>query len=557
MHYDHGNGVAVADVDGDGLPDILFVNQVGANELWRNLGGGRFEDITDKAGIDGSDRISVAASFADIDNDGDPDLYISAVRQGNQMFENIGDGKFKNITDSSGLGHKGHSSGAVFFDYDRDGLLDLYLTNVGQYTNDVLRLGNHEGTEYTFYDGMIDAFSGHRIESRNEYNRLYRNLGNNLFADVTNIIEDAQPSWSGDASIIDVNDDGWMDIYVLNMQGHDEYYENRNGESFVRKSRAVFPKTSWGATGIKVFDWNNDGDMDIYITDMHSDMSQKVGPQPAQEKAKSDIQWDEEYLLSGGKSIYGNTFFDNDGSGKFTEVSDVIGAELYWPWGVSVGDLNADGFQDIFVTAGRNFPFRYQTNSVLINEQGKKLAPAEFILGVEPRKGRLTARPWFGLDCANPRQRFHGLCKDADGMLMEVWGALGSRSSVIFDLDEDGDLDIVTNEFNSEPMVLISDLAQRDAPPNFLKIELAGSRSNAQGIGAIVTVIAGGNRYTQMMDGKSGYLAQSAMPLFFGLGDTTRVDGIEVRWPSGERQKLGGLNANVQIRISEPTADAD
>ena len=133
-HYDHGNGIAVADVDGDGRQDILFVSQVGGNELWRNLGGGKFENITDRAGVALAERIKVTASFADIDNDGDADLYVTTVRDGNVLLENDGHGNFRDITEGSGLGYVGHSSGAVFFDYDRDGLLDLFLVNVGIYT---------------------------------------------------------------------------------------------------------------------------------------------------------------------------------------------------------------------------------------------------------------------------------------------------------------------------------------------------------------------------------------------------------------------------------------
>ena len=551
VHYDHGNGVAVADVDSDGLHDILFLNQVGANELWRNIGGGRFVDITGDSGIAATDRVSVAASFADIDNDGDADLYITTVREGNLLFENDGKGRFTNITGDSGLGYKGHSSGAVFFDYNRDGLLDLYLTNVGQYTSTDLREGNHEGIRYTFYDGLVDAFSGHRMPERNEMSRLYRNDGDNRFSDVTEIMEDAAPSWSGDASIIDVNGDGWPDLYVLNMQGHDEYYENESGKRFVRRSRSVFPKTSWGAMGIKVFDWNNDGDLDIYITDMHSDMSQIE--EPTNEHRKADMQWDEDHLMSGGNSIFGNTFFDNTGKGRFREISDNIGVENFWPWGLSVGDLNADGFQDIFVTASMNYPFRYQTNSVLINERGKTYRAAEFLLGVEPRRGGRTARPWFGLDCTSIAFQWHGLCREAGPVVLEVWGALGSRSSVIFDLDNDGDLDIVTNESNSEPLVLVSDLADNEeSAVNAIEIDLEGTESNRQGIGARVVVVAGELELTQVMDGKSGYLSQSDLPLYFGLGEQETVDAITITWPSGTVQKLGSTEANQRLVVREP-----
>ena len=130
-HYDHGNGLAIADVDGDGLLDIYFVNQVGGNQLWKNVGGGKFQDITAAAGVAVPGKVGVSASFADIDNDGDADLYVTTVRGGNMLFENDGHGRFRDISAASGLGYVGHSSAAVFFDYDRDGRLDLFLVNVG------------------------------------------------------------------------------------------------------------------------------------------------------------------------------------------------------------------------------------------------------------------------------------------------------------------------------------------------------------------------------------------------------------------------------------------
>src|SRR5437867_3178724 len=131
VHYDHGNGMAVADVDGDGRLDIYFVNQIGGNQLWRNLGHGKFENITAAAGVGLEDKICVTASFADIDNDGLPDLFVTTVRMGNFLFKNLGHGRFKDITQESGLGGTParHSSGAVFFDFNNDGLLDLFITN--------------------------------------------------------------------------------------------------------------------------------------------------------------------------------------------------------------------------------------------------------------------------------------------------------------------------------------------------------------------------------------------------------------------------------------------
>ena len=539
VHYDHGNGVAVADVDGDGLEDLYFSNQAGSNALWRNLGGGRFEDMTEAAGVGVSDRIGVTASFADIDNDGDPDLYVTTVRGGNVLFENVESGRFRDISSASGLDYVGHSSSAVFFDYNRDGRLDLFLANVGQYTTE--QIG---GDGYEYFVGFADdAFSGHLFPERTEQSILFRNEGGNRFVDVSAETGLQDSRWSGDASPVDVNDDGWTDLYVLSMQGDDGYYENVGGERFVERGRDIFPRTSWGAMGIEVFDFNNDGRLDIYITDMHSDMSEDIGP--TAEKLKANMVWDESIVGDGTTSIWGNSFFLNLGAGQFREVSDEIGAENYWPWGPSAGDLNADGYEDVFVASSMNFPFRYGVNSVFLNNGGVRFLDAEFLLGVEPRQGGLTV-PWFELGSGDRLPSFTGTPQD-----VTVRAARGSRSAVIVDLDHDGDLDIVTNEFNAAPMVLVSDLSEQRRI-NYVNVKLAGTTSNRSGLGAVVTLTAGGRTYVKLHDGKSGYLSQSLYPLYFGLGDSDTVDQVQVRWPSGTVQTVAGpITGNALLEVTE------
>jgi enediyne biosynthesis protein E4 len=542
VHYDHGNGIAAADVDGDGLPDIYFVNQLGGNELWKNLGGGRFRNITKEAGVALADRVSVTASFADIDNDGDEDLFVTTVRGGNVLFENDGHGHFKDISREAGVDYTGHSSGAVFFDYDKDGLLDLFVCNVGRYTE------NRKGRGGA-YVGLPDAFSGHLHPDRSETSILYRNMGGKRFRDVSGEVL-RHAAWSGDASVADLNGDGWPDLYVLNMQGDDHYYENQKGEKFVEKTASSFPKTPWGTMGIKFFDYDNDGKPDLLLTDMHSDMSEEIGPD--REKLKSRMQWTDDFLQGGANNIFGNALFHNAGEGRFEEVSDRMGVENYWPWGPSVGDLNADGWDDIFIASSMNFPFRYGINSLLLNDRGEKFADSEFLLGIEPRKGERTHTDWFEVDCGaatdDEKRRF---CKGRTGPIM-VQAPLGSRSAVLFDLDGDGDLDIVTNEFNSAPQVLVSDLAQK-RKILYLKVRLAGTTSNRDGLGATVRVRAGGKVYTKWNDGKSGYLSQSALPLYFGLGDVSSVEAVEVDWPSGRKQIVSsGFRVNSTLRVTEP-----
>jgi hypothetical protein len=540
VHYDHGTGLSVADVDGDGRLDIYFVNQVSGNELWRNLGGGRFENITAAAGVAMADKVSVSASFADIDNDGDVDLFVTTVHSGNTLFENLGDGRFRDITAAAGVGYVGHSSGAVFFDYNRDGLLDLFVTNVGRYTT------NLQAGEFPYYLGFVDAFSGHLMPERSEASILYRNDGNGRFTDVTEAMGVVDLSWSGDATAIDVNEDGWLDLYILNMQGDDQYYENLQGKGFVRKSRDVFPRTSWGAMGVKVFDVNGDGQLDLFITDMHSDMSANIGHE--HEHMKSTMEWPESFRGNGSTSVWGNSLFIREGPGRFREASEAFNTENYWPWGPTVADLNADGFDDVFITASMNYPFRYATNSVKLNDGGRRFINAEFLLGVEPRSGGLTT-PWFELD-ASGRDRNHSDAAGRTGRVTIV-AARGSRSAVIFDIDDDGDLDIVTNEFGTGPMVLVSDLSTR-TQVRHLTVKLTGTTSNRSGLGALVKVTAGGRTQTKVMDGVSGYLSHSVAPLYFGLGTAQRIDRVEVVWPSGKTQTVtSGLRLNSTITIEE------
>ncbi|MDX1383036.1 MAG: CRTAC1 family protein [Thermoanaerobaculia bacterium] len=540
VHYDHGNGVAIADVDGDGLTDIYFTTQLGPNQLWRNLGDGRFENRTD-ATLAVEDRISVAASFADIDNDGDADLYVTTVRMGNLLLENDGTGRFADISAAAGVDYVGHSSGSVFFDFDLDGRLDLLVANVGTYTTDARGAGG-------YYVGLDDAFSGQLYPERYERSRLYRNLGDNRFEDVTETVGLDDPSWTGDASAVDLTGDRYPDLYLLDMQGHDEYWENVGGQTFRRRSREVFPRTPWGAMGIKFFDWDNDLDLDLFLTDMHSDMSENIGPE--REKLKANMQWPEETLRSEGLSIWGNAFYENRGDGDFEEISDRIGAENYWPWGLSVGDLNADGFEDAFLASSMSYPYRYGPNSVLLNDGGRGFVEAAFLLGVEPRRDGTTYIPWFDLDCAGDDQR-HELCRGHVGPIT-VWGTLGSRSSAIFDLDRDGDLDIVTNEFGHYPQVLRSDLAQRH-PVRWLEVELVGTTSNRDGLGASVTLQADGKTQLRVNDGKSGYLSQSDQPLYVGLGEADSVDSIHVLWPSGREQRVeGGIAVGTRLTLEEP-----
>ncbi|MFM8880311.1 MAG: CRTAC1 family protein [Verrucomicrobiota bacterium] len=557
VHYDHGTAIAAADVDGDGRPDLFFANQRGGNQLWRNLGGGRFVDITAQAGVAMAGKVSVGASFADIDNDGRPDLLVTTVRQGTVLFHNEGGGRFRDITAEAGVssGKPMHGSGAVFFDYDRDGKLDLFVCNVGVYTrNEKGRAGE--------YVGRSDAFQGWQYPERSEASPLLRNRGDGRFENASEATGLVHRAWSGDATFCDLDADGFPELYVLSMSGEDRYYANRQGSRFEDRTAAFFPKTPWGSMGVKFFDQNRDGLMDLIVTDMHSDMTTAqisagdTNLTVAFEKTKSDAwcaaEWKPEQFRAATRSLFGNAFFQNQGSGQaFAEVSAAVGAETYWPWGVTVADLNADGDEDVFVTAGMGYPLRYVANSLLLNEGGKRFLDAESVLGLEPRRGDPMLREAFTLDTALPEDRRHPRAKGRTGKV-RVMGTASSRSSVALDVDGDGDLDLVTNEWNDAPQVLLSDLSERTSL-RFLQVRLIGTTSNRDGLGATVRVHCGSRVQTRFHDGKSGYLAQSSLPLYFGLGSETAVDRIEVVWPSGRRQvRSGPIPLNGTQELVEP-----
>ena len=227
--YDHGSGVLVADVNNDGRDDIYFLNFIGGNSLWINHGNGTFEDATQRAGIAMSDAICVGGAFGDYDNDGDQDLYVTSYRGGNRLFRNRGDGTFEDATTIAGIGYSGHSSGATWFDYDNDGKLDLYVTNIGAFTINTI------AEQSRYYVGFIlplPDMASNYDKNRGEKNLLFRNLGNGKFAEVAEKAGVATDGWNGDCTVADFDQDGFLDLYVTDMFGPNNLYRNRGNGTF-------------------------------------------------------------------------------------------------------------------------------------------------------------------------------------------------------------------------------------------------------------------------------------------------------------------------------------
>jgi hypothetical protein len=539
--YDHGCGLAVGDYDGDGHEDLYFCNQLGRNALYRNKGDGTFEDATEKAGVGLGDRVCVAATFADYDNDGRQDLYVTSTRGGNVLFRNVG-GKFEDVTQRAGLTHVGHSQSAVFFDYDNDGRLDLFLTNTSRWTTD-------EFVEATrSYVGLSGI-----MRSPKESNVLYRNNGDGTFTDVTEKVGLKGRGWAGDAVAFDYDGDGRLDLFVTSMFGRAQLYHNNPDNTFTDVTLKVLGRTPWGGVGAKAFDFNNDGRLDLYAVDMHSDMwmgpdfqhSSEVqalaserkkynyfnGPRVGQDPSLVVFEKETARAMdfSHDEVLFGNAFFRNDDGGRFTEISDRAGLETFWPWGVATGDFDNDGREDAFVPSGMGYPFYYWPNSLLMNESDGTFRSRATELGLEPPpRGPVLPDSVAG----RPAVR-------------------SSRCAVTADFDGDGRLELVTNNFNDQPYYFSNQFPRK----NYLAFRLRGTRSNRDAVGAVVRLYRGGEILTRQVHAACGYLAQSSRTVHFGLGHREDIDRVVITWPGGQRQQLDGVTVNTLREVVEPNSD--
>jgi hypothetical protein len=551
--YDHGCGVAVGDYDGDGHDDIFFCNQLGRCALYRNRGDGTFEDVTDKAGVGLGDRICVAATFADYDNDGHQDLFVTSTRGGDVLFHNQGDGTFKDVTREAGVSHIGHSQTAVFFDYDNDGYLDLLVTNSGKWTIDEF------DDKHRYWRGV--EFLPSIASSQKEYNILYHNNGNGTFTDVTAKAGLKGRGWAGDIAVFDYNEDGHFDVLITSMFGRSQLYRNDGNGTFTDVTLSTLGRTPFGAVGARVFDLDNDGRLALYIVDMHSDMwmdfdsehrslplalrnankknkyfrgpSAELSPNPEAEEKEIAHQ----FGYNPSEVIYGNALYRNLGKGKspgqwkFEEISDKAGMETFWPWSVATGDFDNDGHEDVFLAAGMGYPFWYWPNSLMMNNGDGTFTDRAKEFGIEPpARGRFLPDKIGGKDC--PRS---------------------SRCAAVADFDGDGRLDIVVNNFNDHPYYFRNHLPKK----NYIAFKLRGTSSNRDAIGAVLRLHSGKEVMTRQVNPAGGYLVQSSKTIHFGLGDRTTVDKVEIVWPRGRKQTLTAPQINKLHPLDEPTEQGD
>jgi hypothetical protein len=532
--YDHGSGVAIADVDGDGLEDIYFCDFLGPNALYRNLGDMRFEDITARAGLAVERSLSVGAAFGDFDGDGDPDLYVTSYRGGNRLFANRGDGTFEDVTDKAGVGYKGHSNTATWFDCDNDGDLDLYVCNIGGFTKDTVS----EEAAYAFV-GISLPFQEVALtpDNRNvgEADLLFINRGDGTFVDEASARGVDSSEWNGDIAVSDIDLDGDLDFYVSNMFGTNHLFENTGAGHFREITAQSLGRTSWGGMGARFFDADNDPWPDLYVVDMHSDMWTKADRMD-QVRANEKFNTPLGSSVGGGKVIaasdetqaktvlFGNTFFNGGPKLQFKERSRETGLETWWPWGIATGDFDNDGREDVFLSAGMGFPYPYWPNQLMQNQGGHFVDVARSA-GIEPPKA--------GENIAGKQIRGQAMTRS-------------SRSAAIADLDRDGDLDLVVANFNCAPYLLRNDSPARPA----LRLQLV-ERNGRPSFGARVQVSANGKTMQREVLNAGGYLGQSSAILHFGLGAPTEDLKVEIFYPGAaeavllDKPKLGEVTRVV------------
>lgn len=497
------------------------------------MGGGQFANVSrDHPELALSDRICVGGAFADFDNDGDQDLYVTSTRGGNVLFENV-DGQFTDITEHAGVACVAHSQTASFFDCDNDGDLDLFVTNTAHWTSDVFDY------QQGYYKGPASLWQFVGSPADFESNVLFRNNGDRTFTNVTKDAGLTGDGWSGDVAIFDFDEDGDQDLFVTNMFGRSQLYANDGGGRFADVTRKALGKTSYGAIGSKAFDYNNDGRLDLFVADMHSDMwmrpdeewmieptkkyahrfgaKAEIDPRTLVEERKEAIDYD--------WALFGNTLYRNEGEGRFSEVSDSAGMETFWPWGVAVGDFDNDGDGDVFLPSGMGFPFFYHGSYLMMNRGDGSFVNEAERFGVEP--------PVDG--------RF--LPSDIAGQK----AARSSRCAATADFDGDGRLDLMVNNFNDHPYYFRNAFPRR----HYVALRLRGTRSNRDALGAVVKLFRGERVLLRHVQSGGGYLSQSSKTLHFGLGDDATIDRVEIRWPSGIRQVLLDLPADRLHQIVE------
>ncbi|HEX9509872.1 MAG TPA: VCBS repeat-containing protein [Puia sp.] len=546
----NGGGVGIGDFNKDGLPDIYFTGNLVSNKLYLNKGNFKFEDITESAGVGGAGKWCKGVAVVDINNDGWPDIYVCASisrdpdKRRNLLYINQGNGPdgiphFKEMAAAYGLDDTTHSTMAAFFDYDNDGDLDMYLV-----VNENIRTDNPNFFRPIHTDG-----------SHRSTGRLYRNdwsdsLKHPVFTNVSRQAGILTEGYGHAATITDINQDGWADIYVSNdFLSDDILYVNNHDGTFTDRTKEYFRHTSATAMGQDVEDINNDGLGDLVELDMN----------PEDNYRKKTMMGGNNYLTYQNFDYFGyqyqyvrNTLQlnqgprvgqnDSIGAPVFSEIGFYAGiSETDWSWTPLVADFDNDGFRDIIVTNGypkdvtdHDFTvFRAKANNLLPKADLLKQIP-------EVKLNKYAFKN-------NGDLQFSNVSRD--------WGMTDpaySNGAAYADLDNDGDLDMVINNINDEAMVYRNNSRERSKEGNhYLHVQLTGDSLNRDGIGARIELhYDHGKQQVYENTPFRGYLSTIQNIAHFGLGNTGSVDTVLVKWPGRRMQYLFHVPADQLLKVN-------
>lgn len=548
LYFYNGGGVALGDLNGDGLADLYFSGNMTSNRLYLNRGDLHFEDVTDPAKV-GTQNWSTGVSMADVNGDGRLDLYVcfsaytDARRRANQLFINQGNNPqgvpvFREMAHEYGLDDTGYSSQAAFFDYDRDGDLDVYVATVDQNKLNP-NLPRPKKT-----DGSSPS-----------NDRLYRNEGNGHFTNVSKETGILSEGYGLAVSISDLNVDGWPDIYVSNDFIYNDllYLNNRNG-TFTESAAPSLKHQSQFAMGNDVADVNNDGLPDIMVLDMlpEDNRRQKL-INTAMNYDRFLLALEQGYLPQYSRNTLqlhrGNRA---DGLPMFSEIGYLAGIhQTDWSWSVLLADFDNDGFRDLFISNG--IPQDITDNDFIMYRhtkiQGPYMDEASLIKSLVEKLDEMPAvdKPDF-IFRNNGGDSTAGLTFTDQSAAWGITLKASSNGAAYGDLDNDGDLDLVVNNLG-KPASIFRNNASQQLPHHFLKVRLAGSPANRDGVGAKVRVRSGGKVQVAEQAFSRGFQSSVDQVLHIGLGKDTLVDTLEVYWPDGRYQFLSSLRADQVVTL--------
>lgn len=544
-YFYNGGGVAIGDLNGDGLDDVYLTANMTSNKLYLNKGKLQFEDITETSGAAGRPGPwKTGVSMADVNGDGKLDIYVcysgnvSAENRTNQLFINQGvdsNGipQFKESAREYGLDHPGYSTQGSFFDYDKDGDLDLFLLNHNPKSLPVL---DEAATKEIL-----------KKEDPTVGSRLFENTGNH-FRDVTGKagIQSAALSYGLGIGIADINGDGWPDIYIGNDYAIPDFlYINNQDGTFRNQIQNYLQHTSQFSMGNDVVDVNNDALPDIFTLDMLPEDNRR-------QKLLMSADNYEKFELNLRSGFYyqymRNMLQVNNGDGSFSEIGQLAGlSNTDWSWAPLFADYDNDGWKDLFISNGY---LRDYTNMDFLKYMG------DFM---KDRQGDIHRQDVLNLVQQIPSSNVSNYLFKNNGDLTfkdvsKSWGIqqmVNSNGAAFADLDNDGDLDLVVNNVNQLASVFEN---QSPEPKNFLKIKLEGNTKNTAGIGAKVKVMSQGKQqYIEQMPVR-GYQSSVSPVLHFGLGTASTVDSLMIIWPDGKQELKTKVKANQLVVLKQSEA---